>query len=118
MRKLLIALAAVTLLSPSAIAKDADCAQCSKACDTTLKSIAKKGGKYAAAAKLMQDCSKVCKLSDDMHGSQFEAKLAALCADVCNKCAATCEELKDKSLQNCIDECRKCETSCKKVAGT
>lgn len=113
-----LALAAgLMLLAPGAIAKDADCGQCSKVCETTIKSIAKKGGKYAAAAKLMQDCAKVCKLSDDMQGSEFEAKVASLCADVCNKCAAACEDLKDKSLQSCIDECRKCETSCKKVAG-
>ncbi len=115
MKKLTLALAAgLMLLAPSAIAKDADCGQCSKVCDSTVKMASKKGAKYTAAVKLMQDCSKICKLSDDMHGSQFEAKVAALCADACNKCAASCEELKDKSLQNCIDECRKCETSCKK----
>jgi hypothetical protein len=117
MKELILALAAsLLLLSPNAIAKDADCGQCSKVCDATAKKIAKKGGKYAAVAELMQDCSKICKLSDDMHGSQFEGKVSALCAEVCNKCAAACEELKDKSLQNCIDECRKCEASCKKTA--
>lgn len=119
MKKLMLALVASSLLLvPAAIAKDADCGQCSKACDTTVKAIAKKGGKYESLTKLMKDCSKVCKLSDDMHGSQFEGKVAALCAEVCNKCATACEELKDKSLQSCINECRKCETSCKKVAGT
>lgn len=117
MKKLTLALAAgLLLLAPAAIAKDADCGQCSKTCDTAIKAIAKKGGKYTKVAKLMADCSKVCKLSDDMHGSEFEGKVAALCADVCNKCASACEELKDKSLQGCIDECRKCETSCKKMA--
>jgi hypothetical protein len=119
MKKLTLALAAgLMLLAPGAMAKDADCGQCSKVCDTTAKSAAKKGATYAAAVTLMKDCSKICKLSDDMHGSQFEAKVAELCADACNKCAASCEELKDNSLQNCIEECRKCETSCKKVAGT
>lgn len=118
MKKLTIALVAgLLLLAPSAYGKDADCGKCSTVCQTTIKAIAKKGGKYTALAKLMKDCSKVCKLSDDMHGSEFEGKVAALCAEVCNKCATACEELKDKSLQNCIDECRKCETSCKKVAG-
>ncbi len=117
MKKFVIALAAGFLIfAPASFAKDADCGLCSKTCDTAVKSIANKGGRYAAAAKLMKDCSKICKLSDDMHGSEFEGKVAALCADVCSKCAAACEELKDKSLQNCIDECRKCETSCKKVA--
>lgn len=118
MKKMMLALAVVILLcSPSTIAMDEDCGQCSKVCDTTVKTIAKKGGKYTTVAKLMQDCSKVCKLSDDMHGSEFESKVAALCAEVCNKCATACEELKDKTLQKCIDESRKCEASCKKVAG-
>jgi hypothetical protein len=117
MKKSLLFVAAGLLLSaPAALAKDADCGQCAKTCDATVKAVAKKGAKYASLVKLMQDCSKVCKLSDDMHGSQFEQRVAALCADVCNKCAAACEEMKDKSLQNCIDECRKCEASCKKMA--
>lgn len=118
MKKTILAIAAGLLLfTPAAIAKDADCSQCAKTCDATVKAISKKGDKYASVAKLMQDCSKICKLSDDMHGSQFEKQVASLCAEACNKCAAACEELKDKSLQSCIDECRKCETSCKKVAG-
>lgn len=118
MKKFALALVAgLILMAPASFARDADCGQCSKVCDTTMKTTAKKGGKYTKVAQLMKDCSKVCKLSDDMHGSEFEGKIAALCADVCNKCAAACEELKDKSLQKCIDECRKCEASCKKMAG-
>lgn len=114
-----IALAFVStlvLLTPAAMAKDVDCGECAKACDATVKNISKKGDKYTSLVRLMKDCSKVCKLSDDMHGSQFEKQVAALCADVCNKCASECESMKDKSLQNCIDQCRKCETSCKKMA--
>lgn len=113
----LILVACLLMFVPASFAKDADCGQCSKVCDSTAKAVAKKGAKYASAMKLMKDCSKVCKLSDDMSGSEFEGKVAALCAEVCNKCAAACEALKDKSLQNCIDECRKCETSCKKMSG-
>ena len=119
MNKAMLALiAGMFLLAPAAIAGDEDCGQCSKICQTTVKTIAKKGAKYAATAKLMQTCARVCQLSNDLHGSEFEGKVAALCADVCNKCAAACESLKDKSLQNCIDECRKCEASCKKVASS
>lgn len=115
MKKTLLALAAGLLLSaPGAMAKDADCSQCATTCDSAAKASSKKGTKYTS---VVQDCSKICKLSAEMHGSQFEKQVAALCADACNKCAAACEELKDKSLQSCIDQCRKCETSCKKVAG-
>ena len=94
---------------------EADCNKCATVCKTTLTYAKTKGAKYAAVAKTLEDCIKVCNLCEDFdkRGSDMHAQVNALCTEACNKCIAACEATKDKQLQKCIDECKTCATACK-----
>lgn len=119
MKKTMLALAASLLCfaaqpAMAAPACEKDCNKCSTECKTSLTYAKKKGAKYAAAAKAIQDCIKTCELCEDFEkrGSDLHAQASTLCLEACNKCIAACEATKDKELQKCIDECRTCATSC------
>jgi len=95
----------------------ADCKSCYTMCEEKLDYFLKKGGKYAdpARVQLMKDCITICKANEDFktRGSQNAAAVAKACADICTKCAKSCEELSDDSLKACISMCKKCSDSCK-----
>src|SRR5262249_31060899 len=95
----------------SAWAKDEDqcssrCQKCHDMCVKTLAQLEKKGGKSADPARinLIKDCIKICQLNADFAKRKSANGAAAdkLCADICKKCAESCAELKDKSLDACV----------------
>lgn len=94
----------------------ADCKTCYTMCEEKLDYFLKKGGKHAdpARVQLMKDCITICKANEDFktRGSANMAVLAKACADICYKCAKSCEELGDDTLKDCIAMCRKCADSC------
>src|SRR5262249_39738315 len=92
------------------------CSKCHDTCVKTLAEFEKKGGKYADPARinLIKDCIKICELNADF-ARRKSANAAAsdkLCAEICRKCAASCAELKDKSLDACVKECNDCSSCC------
>ncbi|HEY9785846.1 MAG TPA: four-helix bundle copper-binding protein [Candidatus Obscuribacterales bacterium] len=93
-----------------------DCRKCAERCEKTLEYFQSKGGKYLEPDKirLLKDCIATCKLSAEFksRNSEFQGKAASLCADVCHKCAAMCDELKDPQLKDCVDMCNTCASSC------
>ncbi len=94
-----------------------DCKSCYTMCEEKLDYFLKKGGKHAdpARVQLMRDCIAICKTNEDFktRGSANAALIAKACADICTKCAKSCEELGDDSLKDCIAMCKKCSDSCK-----
>lgn len=86
------------------------CKECISLCTKQLASFKKKGGKYATAERiqLMNDCIAACKKRE----KDSSAEAAKACADICNKCAASCEELRDPDLNECINSCKRCAQVC------
>ena len=93
-----------------------ECRSCQTSCE---KVLAKEKDKNSDRAKLLGDCISMCKTSREFmsRGSANHGKVCALCADICKKCAESCDTSKDKSTKDCAEECRKCASSCEKMAG-
>jgi hypothetical protein len=79
----------------------------------------KKSKGDTATVKKMEDCAKMCRTSADFikRDSEQSAKVCAVCQDLCNTCAESCEKSTDAKLKACADECRNCADHCKKMAG-
>lgn len=92
---------------------------CYQVCTEMINYCLDMGGKHAETNHmlLLIDCAKVCQLNADfmLSGSMFHGKTSNLCADVCAKCAASCEavDIKDKKMLRCADICRKCTQACR-----
>lgn len=86
------------------------CKKCITLCTNKLAYFKKKGGKYVETARiqLMNDCIAACKKRQ----KDTSAETASACADVCKKCAASCEELNDPNLKECINTCKSCAQTC------
>lgn len=98
------------------------CAECSRVCLETVNHCLQKGGKHAEAKhiQLLLDCAEICQTSANFlaRGSDVHDKVASLCADICEKCAESCEQIdpNDAMMKQCAEMCHKCAESCRKVA--
>jgi hypothetical protein len=99
----------------------ATCSSCQKTCEDALKYCQSKGGKHVAKEHIntLKDCIALCKASTDLgsRDSKLLAKLRAVCAEACNKCAASCEALNDPKLKDCVEACKECAKSCTSSTG-
>lgn len=96
----------------------AACLACQRACLEGIVTCLKKGGRHADPAhiQLLVDCAEVCALSVNfmIRGAQHHMKVCALCADICEACAASCAALgSDAGMAACAEACRRCAESCK-----
>jgi hypothetical protein len=49
--------------------------------------------------------------------SRFEYQLCAVCADICEACAAECGRYPDmETMRQCAEACRRCAKTCREVA--
>jgi hypothetical protein len=54
-----------------------------------------------------------------LRGSPHHTYVCGVCAEVCLRCAESCETLSDDDLmRHCADECRRCAESCRAMAGS
>jgi hypothetical protein len=67
-------------------------------------------------ARLMLDCAQVCDAARDMmlRSSDFAHQMAALCAEVCDRNAASCDRL-GEGMDACAAACRHCAEACRGV---
>jgi hypothetical protein len=67
-------------------------------------------------ARLMLDCAQVCDATRDMmlRSSDFAHQMAALCAEVCDRSAASCDRL-GEGMDACAEACRHCAEACRGV---
>lgn len=98
------------------------CLECSSVCIETISHCLEKGGKHADPhhIALLQDCADICETSARfmLRGSDLHSRACEVCADVCNRCAESCEALgADEFMQRCADVCRRCAESCREMAG-
>lgn len=99
-----------------------DCLSCYRVCEQTLQHCLQKSGRHAAAEHIrwMADCAEICQVSAGfmLRGSDVHQHVCGVCAEICEGCARSCEEVNDDpQMQRCIDECHACAESCRHMAG-
>lgn len=96
------------------------CNACADACDFCLSSCLKERdvGTMARCIALDIDCSQLCRTAAGFmaRDSERAAALCALCADMCNACAAECSQHGMEHCQRCADACRRCAAECERMA--
>jgi hypothetical protein len=99
----------------------AACRECAAVCTETIRHCLQMGGPHAHAdhITLMQTCAEVCAVSANAmaRGTLGHKAICAACAEICRRCAESCEALgNDESMRRCAEACRRCEQSCRAMA--
>ena len=97
------------------------CSDCHKTClHTALAHCLVTGGSNVEAShfRLMINCAEICQTSANflLSGSDFHHNVCAVCADICDACAASCEQV--GGMDDCVQACRACAQSCRQMAGS
>lgn len=99
----------------------ANCMECHRACTETAAHVLHGGHPHSEAKHLVAllDCAQMCVLHADFMArrSPHAAHLAKECAEICNACAALCEEHSDPDgkMKQCAEVCRKCAATCERM---
>ena len=98
-----------------------ECDDCHDACAAAVSHCLEMGGRHAAAAhiRLLLDCAEICRTAAGfmLRGSDLHRLTCGVCAQVCERCAASCEALRaDDTMRACAEECRLCAASCREMA--
>lgn len=97
-----------------------ECLNCHRICLETVQHCLQKGGEHAKPEQivLLLDCAEVCQTSANfmLRGSDLHQRTCAVCAEVCSRCAESCEALGGKELEACAKACRSCAESCEQMA--
>jgi len=98
-----------------------NCAECHNICVETAAHCLMMGGKHVEAQhiRLLLDCADICRTSADfmLRGSDLHPKVCGVCAEICERCAASCEQFRDDALmKQCAEVCRRCAGSCREMA--
>ena len=99
-----------------------ECQNCHAICVETAAHCLTLGGKHASYdhQTLLQDCGQICQTSADymLRGSSLHRDTCRACAEVCDRCAASCERMgDDATMKRCAEACRSCAESCRRMAG-
>lgn len=106
--------------------RSADVERCIEACrnchSSSTEMIAyclQKGGEHAEVGHitLMRDCTAICELNEEvmLRSSRFVNRICALCADVCDDCADSCERFDDEAMQRFAQQCHSCADACREM---
>lgn len=94
-----------------------NCEDCHDACLHKIHDCLKKGGKHADAHHigLLMDCAQMCHIAHDfmLRHSRLHHVTCGACANICEDCAKSCEELGDIE---CAEICRRCEKTCRAMS--
>jgi hypothetical protein len=99
-----------------------DCFDCHSTCLETVAYCLQKGKEHASEPHilLLQDCAEVSQACVGLmiRGSDFFDRVCAICADVCESCAKSCDGFKDDlPMKACAIACWRCADSCRSMAG-
>ncbi len=112
--------------NPAEAAIAADLAACIESCNRAhgvalgmaMNHCLETGGDHVAPKhfRLMADCAAMCATTADfmLRGSEFHGASCALCADVCEACAASCAGL--DGMEPCVEACHACAAQCRAMA--
>lgn len=97
-----------------------DCLDCHSICLTTIQHCLQKGGRHADPSHigLLLNCAEICQTSTNfmLSGSHFHVRTCAVCAEICEACAKSCEQFEDDpQMRSCAEVCRRCADSCRKM---
>ena len=98
------------------------CTRCHQVCLQTIQHCLGMGGMHAEQShiRLLADCAQICSINADfmLRDSPLHARTCAICAEVCQHCAADCDRFGggDPQMKLCADTCRHCAESCRKMA--
>ncbi len=106
-----------TRRSKSAEACAKKCLECYAVCTNALEYCITKGGKYIEAdlLRLLRVTAELCQTNAFLllSHSKYHNRTCAVCAELCDACAASCEPFQqDELLADCAQTCRDCSTSC------
>jgi hypothetical protein len=96
-----------------------NCTECHQICVETVKYCLDRHAEPGHIGLLL-DCAEICQTSANftVRQSPFHSYTCAACAEVCERCAASCDEMGDDAqMRACADMCRKCAESCRRMAG-
>jgi hypothetical protein len=99
-----------------------ECLSCYRVCMETLIFCIAQGGRHAEPRhlQLLMDCAEICRTSADfmLRGSELHVETCAVCADVCERCAQSCDAMgDDATMRACAEACRRCAESCRTMSG-
>lgn len=95
---------------------------CHSICLETVTHCLTKGGTHAQPdhIRLLLDCAEICQTAANFmtRRSTLHTETCRVCADVCDRCAESCEQLgDDESMRRCAEMCRACAESCRQMTG-
>lgn len=100
-----------------------ECTYCHAICSRTIQYCLEKSGRYAGAnhVRLLQDCTEICLASANfmLRGSEFYPNTCGVCAEICDRCARSCEKIgggQDERMSECSQTCRRCAQSCHEMS--
>lgn len=96
------------------------CNRCHQTClHEVMNHCLESGGKHVAPDhfRLMMSCAEICQTSTNfmLSASAFSNQLCRVCAEVCDACARSCEQL---GMDDCARACRECAESCRRMSGS
>jgi hypothetical protein len=98
------------------------CIRCHQIClDTVANYCLERGGRHAHVhhVRAMLDCAEICTTAANflLRGSPQHGLTCKLCAEVCARCAESCEDMgDDETMAACAKSCRNCQDSCAQMA--
>lgn len=95
------------------------CLQCYRTClGMATNMCLEEGGRHAGSAHigLMLGCAEICRTAAHfmIMESRLHQKVCAVCADVCEACAVSCQQIGD--MEECVEVCRHCADNCRRMA--
>lgn len=96
-----------------------ECLDCHRVCATeAAQHCLEVGGKHVDPRhlRLMLACAEICRTSAYFIelGTELHERTCAVCAEVCEACAKSCQEVGD--MDECVQACRRCAESCRQMA--
>ncbi len=95
------------------------CDQCHQVClRTAMNYCLNTGGRHIEPEhfRLMISCAEICQTSANfqLSNTSFSHRLCAVCAEVCEACAADCRRI--GGMDECVQACENCAESCRQMA--
>jgi hypothetical protein len=99
-----------------------NCSDCHDICVAAVAHCLQMGVEHARPEHIrtLLDCAQACDASRDfmLRGSDLHHTYCGACAEACERCAASCEQMGDDDvMRECAETCRRCAESCRSMAG-
>jgi hypothetical protein len=99
-----------------------ECHECSDACRHCIQHCLRLSGLHADARRIrtLTDCAEACEFAASFlaRESDHAVRACAICAEVCDACALSCERVPDdEEMRSCAQCCRRCAQACRDMAG-